>query len=68
MKKKKDKGFISYDQTLEELQIILSELENEEISIDDLAIKIKRAGELVLFCKEKLRNTEADIQDVLKDL
>jgi exodeoxyribonuclease VII small subunit len=43
-------------------------MENGKISVDDLAIKVKRASELIKICKNKLSETEGDVQKILSDL
>lgn len=55
----------SYDEALEELQNIVSEIESEEIGVDELSKKVKRAAELLKFCQSKLRQTEQDVNDIL---
>ncbi len=57
----------SYDKALTELEQIISELEEDVISIDNLSVKMKRAAELLHFCKEKLRDTEKTINDIFED-
>lgn len=59
---------ISYTEAHKELQEIVSEMENSEISIDDLDRKIKRASELLKICKDKLFKTEKSVQDVLQEI
>jgi exodeoxyribonuclease VII small subunit len=56
---------ITYDQALGELQDIVAEIEGEEISIDELSKKVKRAAELLKFCQNKLRQTEEDVNKIL---
>ncbi|MCK9451646.1 MAG: exodeoxyribonuclease VII small subunit [Bacteroidales bacterium] len=58
----------SYTEAYEELQQIVSELEQGEISIDLLSEKVKRASELIAVCKQKLYATELDVKQVLKTL
>ncbi|MDY0077371.1 MAG: exodeoxyribonuclease VII small subunit [Bacteroidales bacterium] len=58
----------SYTEAYEELQQIVSELEQGEISIDLLSEKVKRASELIAICKQKLYATELDVKQVLKTL
>lgn len=58
---------LSYDQAYAELQSILAELQQSETSIEDLTKKIKKASELINYCKTKLRTTEKDIQKLLQD-
>ena len=59
---------IDYTTANAELQEIVSEMENSEISIDELDIKIKRASELLKICKDKLFKTERSVQDVLEEI
>jgi exodeoxyribonuclease VII small subunit len=58
----------TYEEAYDELQLIVKEIEDGEISVDLLGEKVKRAGELIRFCKEKLFKTEQEVNDVLKDL
>jgi exodeoxyribonuclease VII small subunit len=63
MEKKK-----SYEEAYDELQEIVSEIESGQIGIDKLSDKVKRAGELIRFCKEKLFKTEKEVNDLLKEM
>ncbi len=63
MEKKK-----TYEEAYEELQEIVSEIESGTIGVDLLSEKVKRAGELIRFCKEKLFKTEKEVNEVLKEL
>ena len=58
----------NYTEAFEELQKIVSEIEEGEISIDELSIKVKRAAELIKICKNKLTSTEEDVNQILKEL
>ena len=58
----------NYTEAYEELQRIVSEIENGEISVDELSDKVKRATELIRICKLKLTTTEEDVNKILKDL
>jgi exodeoxyribonuclease VII small subunit len=59
---------LTYDGAMAELQAIVAEIEDEEISIDDLSVKVKRAAELLQYCQQKLRQTEDDVNKVLSQL
>jgi exodeoxyribonuclease VII small subunit len=59
---------ISYTEAFEELQSIVSELEQGEISVDELSETVKRAAVLIGICKAKLTTTEEDVSRILKDL
>ena len=59
---------MKYTDAFEELQDIVQEIQDGEISVDDLTIKVKRAAELIKFCKLKLSTTEEDVNQILKEL
>lgn len=58
----------SYSQAFAELQEIVAEIEQGEISIDELSEKVKRASLLIAACKAKLTATEADVSAILEAL
>jgi len=57
-----------YTEAFEELQEIVAEIENGEISVDELSEKVKRAAVLIKICKDKLTSTEGDVNKILKEL
>ena len=59
---------LNYSDAFAELQKIVSEIEDGEISVDELSEKVKRATELIKICKTKLTTTEEDVNKILKDL
>ena len=58
----------SYTEAFEELQRIVSEIEEGQISVDELSEKVKRAAVLMVVCKKKLQTTEEDVSRILKEL
>lgn len=56
----------SYDKAYKELQAIVEKLQSDDISLDTLSSQVKRAAQLVTFCKEKLRGIESEIEESLK--
>lgn len=58
----------TYTEAFEELQKIVSEIEEGQISVDELSEKVKRAALLINICKAKLSSTEEDVNKILKDL
>ena len=58
----------TYKQAIEELESIVNEIESENISIDELAEKVKRASQLIRLCKTKLTKTEEEVTKVLKEI
>lgn len=59
---------IKYTEAFEELQQIVADIEDGEISVDELSVKVKRASELIKVCKSKLTSTEEDVNQILKEL
>jgi exodeoxyribonuclease VII small subunit len=56
---------VNYKEAKEELDRIVREIETGQADIDSLSAKIKRAGELITFCRNKLRETEQDVENIL---
>ena len=59
---------VNYTDAFEELKGIVTEIEQGEISVDELSEKVKRATALIKFCKLKLTTTEEDVNKILKEL
>ena len=59
---------VNYSDAFAELQKIVSEIEEGEISVDELSEKVKRAAFLIRICKTKLMTTEEDVNRILKSL
>jgi exodeoxyribonuclease VII small subunit len=59
---------INYTDAFDELQQIVRDMEDGEITVDELSIKVKRATELIKICKKKLSSTEEDVNQILKEL
>ena len=59
---------MSYTEALTELQFILTKLENQELDVDQLSEQVRRASELIKFCKSKLHDTEEEIGKILEDM
>lgn len=59
---------LTYSEAFEELQRIVNEIENESVDVDVLTSKIKRATQLIKFCKTKLKSTEEEVKKVLSEI
>tara|TARA_B100000683_G_scaffold259610_1_gene283542 strand:- start:1562 stop:1777 length:216 start_codon:yes stop_codon:yes gene_type:complete len=59
---------LSYDEAVNELQIILTALQDETLSIDQLTESIKRASELLESCNSRLTSTENEVNAVIQKL
>lgn len=62
MAKRKDK--MDYKTASEELKKLMLKLKNEEVSIDELVSEVKRAKELIKYCKDMLRKTEKELDEM----
>jgi exodeoxyribonuclease VII small subunit len=59
---------LTYTAAFEELQHIVNEIEQGDVTVDILAEKVKRASILIGFCKKTLRTTEEDVKSILQEL
>lgn len=62
------KDIPNYTEAFKELQEIVMEIEQGEISVDELSEKVKRASLLITICKNKLATTEEDVNQILQEL
>jgi len=58
---------MNYEEAIQELEKIVSNMENGELDIDSLSSELKRAKELILLCKTKLTKTDEEIKKLLND-
>ncbi len=65
---KMTKKNFSYEKSMKELEGIMLKLENEEIDIDELADNIKKAGKIIVQCREKLRITEDEVESIIEQI
>jgi exodeoxyribonuclease VII small subunit len=59
---------LTYESAYKELKQIATDIENESVSVDVLAAKVKRAAELITFCQSKLRATELEVTNIIKQM
>lgn len=59
---------IGYAASMEELERIVREIEDADISVDELSEKVKRASVLIRYCRSKLHKTEEEVEEVLKQI
>ena len=48
------KDELKYEEALGQLETIVRKMENNEYDIDELAVQLKAAQQLIKFCKDKL--------------
>ncbi|MCS7164226.1 MAG: exodeoxyribonuclease VII small subunit [Thermodesulfovibrio sp.] len=59
---------LSYSKAIKEIEDILKYIESQEVDVDVLVEKVKRATELIRFCKNKLRVAEEELHKTLIEL
>ena len=59
---------LTYESAFTELEAIMQDLQEDKISVDELTAKVKRAAELIAFCNDMLRSTEAEVSKIVKKL
>lgn len=59
---------MTYQQAIFELEQIVGQIERNELGIDELATQVKKASQLVQFCKEKLQQTDTEIEKILQEI
>lgn len=58
----------TYEEAYKELSEIALEIENDTISVDQLATKVKRASELIKICQSKLREAETEVSNIITQM
>jgi exodeoxyribonuclease VII small subunit len=59
---------LTYQEALDEVEDILSKIENEELDIDELSEKVKRVSFLLKYCKDKLHKTNEEVEKILGEM
>ncbi len=59
---------ITYQESISEIEQIVQKIESGELDVDQLAEHVKRAATLIKNCKDKLRKTETDVENILKEM
>ena len=59
---------LTYTEAFEQLQTIVTQMENVDISVDDLSENIKKASKLIKICRDKLTKTEEEVNKTIAEL
>ena len=59
---------LSYTEAFKQLQAIVKRMEDADISVDDLADRIKQASKLIQICKDKLTKIENEVNQNIAEL
>lgn len=56
-----------YEEALGQLETIVRKMENNEFDIDELAVQLKQARQLIKLCQDKLTKAEKEISEINTD-
>jgi exodeoxyribonuclease VII small subunit len=56
------KSELTYTEAYSKLEKLVTQIESDDIQLDTLAGKVKQANELIVFCEEKLRTIEKEVE------
>jgi exodeoxyribonuclease VII small subunit len=60
---------LTYQDAVSELEQILKNLEqSEEVNIDVISAQVKRAGELMEFCRKQLHVLDAELTKIMEEI
>jgi len=58
---------IKYEKAIQELESIVSKMENGDLDVDSMVENLQRAQKLIKICKDKLTKTDEEIKKLLSD-
>ncbi len=65
----KDDNKITYADAVSELETILKQLENtDEVNMDLISSRVKKASELMVFCKKQLHTLDGELEKMITNL
>ena len=64
-KSKAQKAEISYKDAMEELESIVSKVDDRGVDIDALAQNVKRAHELITICQSRIEAVRFEVENVM---
>jgi exodeoxyribonuclease VII small subunit len=59
---------IGYGEALAELEGILDELDSDEVDVDVLGSRVRRAAELLRLCRDRIASARFDVEQVVAEL
>ena len=63
-----DRETIGYAEAMGELEEILEELEGDDLDVDVLADRVRRASELIKLCRGRITRAQDDVARIVADL
>jgi len=58
----------SYEKAITEIEAIIHDIENEDLSVDELSDNVKKVALLLKSCKNKLVETKGEVDQLLIDI
>lgn len=58
---------IKYQDALRKLDELIAQIENDEIDVDDLSVRIKEAVGLLKICKSKIDKADVEVKKIVED-
>jgi exodeoxyribonuclease VII small subunit len=58
----------TYEEALAEIETIVEQIRNDEVSVEEIAGKVKRVGQLASFCRTRLTQADKEIAEALKNI
>lgn len=62
MKKKE----LTYEEAIEQVEILIEQIENNQIGMDELSEAIRKASDHLSFCKKKLHQVDEEVKQILE--
>lgn len=59
---------MGYAEAVDELEQILAELESDDVDVDRLADRVKRAADLIELCRGRLDEARVEVTRIVADL
>jgi exodeoxyribonuclease VII small subunit len=59
---------VGYAEAVAELEAILAELEGDDVDVDVLAPRVRRAAALIRHCREHIGEARLDVEQIVADL
>ena len=58
----------SYEEAMSRLEEIVQNMEDGNLDLDTLTLQLREAKSLIKICKDKLTKTDAEINEILKEV
>jgi len=58
---------VKYKKAVERLDEIITNIESDDIDVDELSLRVKEAVSLIKLCKSKIDKAEMEVKQVVED-